>query len=579
MPNRERQDSRPALRSLRRIRILEGGPTAAREAVKPSSPTASTCISSSPGSTIASKNLTTPKPSWPPPASSPKKTKKKTPSSKPASRTTRPPAGSRSASTHCAKNWKPTARSTAAAWCVLARYLEADTKLPEAVRAAERAVLVDPRSIPAWTLPPGARIGRQPGRRRRCSAPARRDRPPQSHRALTGMARLEARLGRVERLEGRPRPAGGRAGKSRKLRVLRPALLRAGQARGRPRCPAQGGPRQPSETASSSSWPRHWPASIRPMRRSRCTGGHSTGPRSSIHKLDVVRKLTELYLQRGQLDRLFARLQQRSATIGHLARPAAATSRCAWHRPMRLPATWGRPRRAREAAGHRYPRHPVARAAIQAGRGRGRPGNRRPLSKAARRPGQKRRRRARLAGSSRQGRRTRGSSAVWAKAAAGKSQSFRVFMAMDNLLSHEKPLPVLEITETMLRDDPRRLGGPLPAGTRPGTARQAPGGRTRFQKLVELAVGDDEKAQWPGRGEEPQAPGLGWHDHTPSRPPPGDHAARGSNRDRPLDPPRLQARDAAARPRQQWSPADFGQARMAALGWLVSLAEKEQPAG
>ena len=45
--------------------------------------------------------------------------------------------------------------------------------------------------------------------------------------------------------------------------------------------------------------------------------------------------------------------------------------------------------------------------------------------------------------------------AVWSKAAAGKSQSFRVYLAMDNLLSNGKPLPVLEITEGMLRTDPQ----------------------------------------------------------------------------------------------------------------------------
>ena len=52
--------------------------------------------------------------------------------------------------------------------------------------------------------------------------------------------------------------------------------------------------------------------------------------------------------------------------------------------------------------------------------------------------------------------------AVWSKAAAGKSQSFRVFLAMDNLLSNGKPLPVLEITEASFAD-PTGLGGALPA--------------------------------------------------------------------------------------------------------------------
>ena len=56
--------------------------------------------------------------------------------------------------------------------------------------------------------------------------------------------------------------------------------------------------------------------------------------------------------------------------------------------------------------------------------------------------------------------------AVWSKAAAGKSQSFRVFHAMDNLLSNGKPLPVLKLTEASLCRRPQGLGGPLPP--RPG---------------------------------------------------------------------------------------------------------------
>ena len=50
------------------------------------------------------------------------------------------------------KELEATPQSTAPAWIMLARYLEADSKLPEAVRAAEKAVEIDPRSIGAWTL-------------------------------------------------------------------------------------------------------------------------------------------------------------------------------------------------------------------------------------------------------------------------------------------------------------------------------------------------------------------------------------------------------------------------------------------
>ena len=85
---------------------------------------------------------------------------------------------------------------------------------------------------------------------------------------------------------------------------------------------------------------------------------------------------------------------------------------------------------------------------------------------------------------------------VWSKAAAGKNQSFRVYFAMDNLLLNNKPLPVLELTEGMLRTDPQnwealyRQGLALEQLGRPKEA------AARFQKLIDLPVGDDEKSDY-----------------------------------------------------------------------------------
>ena len=45
--------------------------------------------------------------------------------------------------------------------------------------------------------------------------------------------------------------------------------------------------------------------------------------------------------------------------------------------------------------------------------------------------------------------------ALWARMASGKGEAFRVYQAMDSLLLDKKPLPVLEITESLLRKDPR----------------------------------------------------------------------------------------------------------------------------
>ena len=69
--------------------------------------------------------------------------------------------------------------ATAERWRILARYLEADAKLPEAVRAVDRAIAIDPRSIPAWTL--AARIRESAGSLGDCGrrlATIGRNRPP-----------------------------------------------------------------------------------------------------------------------------------------------------------------------------------------------------------------------------------------------------------------------------------------------------------------------------------------------------------------------------------------------------------------
>ena len=171
--------------------------------------------------------------------------------------------------------------------------------------------------------------------------------------------------------------------------------------------------------------------------------------------------------------------------------------------------------------------------------------------------------------------------AVWSKAAAGKSQSFRVFLAMDNLLSHEKPLPVLEITEAMLREDPHDWEATLPAGARPGTARQAPGGGravSEARRAVRRRRREERIRQ--GAGEEPQAPAPRGAPPTSAQP----RAAATMPLERPDRRRRTLIRrfckldaDTPLHAATTWSPADFGQARMAALGWLVSLADKEHP--
>ncbi|MFI5456257.1 MAG: DUF1583 domain-containing protein [Isosphaerales bacterium] len=171
--------------------------------------------------------------------------------------------------------------------------------------------------------------------------------------------------------------------------------------------------------------------------------------------------------------------------------------------------------------------------------------------------------------------------AVWSRMASGKSEAHRIFAAIDSLLGQRKPQPVLEITESMIRKDPRdwealyRQGVALVGLGKPEDAAQ------RFQALLDLTTADDEKS----------ALSKAW-----SRDPKLKAAsARPSSLVQQAALP-LQERIGAVSqirmaskldnreiyssrlgPTPSWSPPDFGQARMAALGWLVSLAQKTSP--
>ena len=67
--------------------------------------------------------------------------------------------------------------------------------------------------------------------------------------------------------------------------------------------------------------------------------------------------------------------------------------------------------------------------------------------------------------------------AVWSKMASGKSDAHRIFGAIDSLLANHKPRPVLEITESMVRNDPRDWEALYRQGARSAGSRQTRRGR------------------------------------------------------------------------------------------------------
>ena len=229
------------------------------------------------------------------------------------------------------------------------------------------------------------------------------------------------------------------------------------------------------------------------------------------HKLDVVRKLTELYLQRGQLDRLFARLAAPGArrSTGREQSPGPRRRHVPGPGAMPPRATWGAPAPSSSGCWPPIPATPGCSGSFPSW----------PRKRATWKPRLAIRNCTKTWPRATKGKRgwaallakagdLEEAQAVWAKAAAGKSQSFRVFLAMDNLLANGKPLPVLEITERMLRDDPatgRRFtarGSPSNSSARP---RRRPRG---FRSSPSSTVGDDEKSAFAkAQAQEPQASG------------------------------------------------------------------------
>ena len=213
---------------------------------------------------------------------------------------------------------------TARGWTELARYLEADAKLPEAVRATDRAVQAEPRSVPAWAM--AARLRESAGNLGDAADALRRlaevDRKNRAE-YLTGIARLESRLGRVD--------AAIKAGRD---------LLAA--APGNPEhyeffsqlCFQLGRTEEGLDALRRAVRVNSNDTKIILTLAENLAGMYRTDEAIEMYwrafdkaedldaKLGVVSRMTELYLQRNQFDRLLIRLQHQDRD----ARPDAGRS-------------------------------------------------------------------------------------------------------------------------------------------------------------------------------------------------------------------------------------------------------------
>jgi tetratricopeptide (TPR) repeat protein len=174
--------------------------------------------------------------------------------------------------------------------------------------------------------------------------------------------------------------------------------------------------------------------------------------------------------------------------------------------------------------------------------------------------------------------------ALWARLVTGEHEAHRVMQGLDSLLSHARPETVVAITERLLREQPHNWEVLYRRGIALADSEKAEEASRCFQTLLDCRVDDDEpsaqaKQRLKDKAKAGRVATVGTSAPTigPQAPPGPDVPAQ----------QRINAVwqvRAAARldPRyyylnsQQstWVPSDYGQARMAAVGWRLYLAQR-----
>ena len=477
--------------------------------------------------------------------------------------------------------------ATAEGWSALARYLEADGKLPEAVRAADRAVKVEPRSVPAWAM--AARLRESAGNLADAADALRRlaeiDRKNRTE-YLTGIAKLESRLGRVDgAIKAGHDLLAAAPGNPESYEFFAQLCFQLGRSEEGLDALRRAVRVNPNDTKITLTLAETLAGMYRTDEAIEMYWRAFDKAGELDDRLGVVSKLTELYLQRNQFDRLLTRLQhqERDARAGAAAGAGQTQQRDVAICRAQAYASSGDLGAARAeiepllAANPRDTKllHQLSKLAEEEGDFEGAARYQKQFNDLASTDEST----ARLAQLYARSGDLEEAQVVWSKMASDKNESaHRILQAIDSLLGHRKVQPVVEITETMVRKEPGdwealyRQGEALAGINKPEAAERA------FRALLALGIADDEKsAIVKARTRDPKLQGEG---------------ARQSSTIRKASVPledrigqvyemrmasQLESRSYYSYSGQvsAWAPQDFGQSRMAALGWIVGLAERQ----
>ncbi len=459
-------------------------------------------------------------------------------------------------------------------WFLLARYLEAQRQLPEATAAILKSLELDGQSIPAWAA--AARIQESAGSllaaaesNRKLAAIDRRYRTEY----LTSVAKLESRLGRREQAlqAGRDLLAAA-PGNPDHYKFFAELCFQLGNqdeegfdalrrsVRVNPSDPqviltlaAALGERFRTDEAIELYW--------------RAFEKHN----EMEGKLAAISRLAELYLQTNHFDRLVERLE-RERREPDKQREMTLCLAQAYH----AAGDYGTSRQELERLLSQNPRDTqlltqLSNLSETEGDLASAVKYQQQLNKTA--PAKENE--LRLAQLLARSGEAEEAGSIYVRLATSEQEPHRALAAVDSLLQNAKHDTVLVVTERMLRDNPKnwevlyREGVALMGLEKPAEAMR------RFQAVLDLRLADDEQSVAEKAKKKSQ----------PGRQAGTSRSQLTTQQDFPLQ-NRLNniwevRRSTGHEPRyyyygqQLWLPHDFGQARMAALGWQLSHAQKE----
>lgn len=474
----------------------------------------------------------------------------------------------------------PAAPAMARKWYLLARYLEADRKLTDALRAIHQAVELEPQSIPS--LAAKARIQEASNSlldaaetNRKLAAVDRRFRTEY----LTNVAKLEARLGRGNQaLQAGRDVISSAPGNPESYEFFAQLCFQLGENN------------EGLETLRRSVRVNPSDPKVVLGLASALAGQFKTAEAIELYwrafekdpeieaKLDIISKLTELYLLTNHLDRLLDRLererrenaqQQRIMTLclaqAHQAAGDFGTARSELER-MLTPDTRDTPLLQQ-----------LAKLAESEGDYLSAIKYQEQLNKVA----PSREHDLQLANYLLQTGDVEQAGQLTVKVALEEKDPDKLLKSLDNLLQRQQSDQALLLTERLLRDQPRNWEYLYRDGVAL-FARQPVKAEERFRQILALNLPDDEpSASTKALAKHAATKAAGQRLNQSGSPANADNSLlnKQSSRSKAAQVLRyltgLDPRNRAYSASSFWAPTDYGMARMAAYAWMMSAAQKK----